>query len=90
MDTLFIKMRTTIFPTHQDTCLPKKMVWGVCLIVKNGLAFSISKIHDLTLGARLVHGTLTIPTKGHGQPMKVDIFGIYGPATKDFAVNLPY
>jgi hypothetical protein len=27
---------------------PEKMVWGVCLIVKNGLAFSISKIHDLT------------------------------------------
>jgi hypothetical protein len=66
------------------------MVLGVCLIVKNGLAFSISKIHDLTLGARLVHGTLTIPTKGHAQPMKVDIFGVYGPATKDFAVNLPY
>jgi hypothetical protein len=44
---------------------PEKMVWGVCLIEKNGLAFSISKIHDLTLGARLVHGTLTIPTKGN-------------------------
>jgi hypothetical protein len=58
------------------------MVWGVCLIVKNGLAFSISKIHDLTLGARHVHGTLTIPTKGHAQPMKVDILGVYGPATK--------
>jgi exonuclease III len=69
---------------------PEKMVWGVCLIVKNGLAFSISKIHDLTLGARLVHGTLTIPTKGHAQPMKVDILGVYGPATKYFAVNLPY
>jgi exonuclease III len=69
---------------------PEKMVWGVCLIVKNGLAFSISKIHDLTLGARLVHGTLTIPTKGHAQPMKVDILGVYGPATKDFAVNSPY
>jgi exonuclease III len=66
------------------------MVWGVCLIVKNGLAFSISKIHDLTLGARLVHGTLTISTKGHAQTMKVDILGVYGPATKDFAVNLPY
>jgi exonuclease III len=69
---------------------PEKMVWGVCLIVKNGLAFSISKIHDLTLRARLVHGTLTIPTKGHAQPMKVDILGVYGPATKDFAVNSPY
>jgi exonuclease III len=69
---------------------PEKMVWGVRLIVKNGLAFSISKIHDLTLGARLVHGTLTIPTKGHAQPMKVDILGVHGPATKDFAVNLPY
>jgi hypothetical protein len=68
---------------------PDKMVWGVCFIIKNGLAFSISRIHDLTLGARLVHGTLTIPTKGHGQPVKVDILGIYGPATKDFAVNLP-
>jgi hypothetical protein len=69
---------------------PKKMVWGVCLIVKNGLAFSISKIHHLTLGARLVHGTLTIPTKGHAQPMKVDFLAVYGPATKDFAVNSPY
>jgi hypothetical protein len=69
---------------------PEKMVWGVCLIVRNGLAFTISKIHDLTLGARLVHGTLTIPTKGHAQPMKVDILGVYGPATKDFAVNSPY
>jgi hypothetical protein len=66
---------------------PRNMVWGVCLIVKNGLAFSISKIHDLTLEARLVHGTLTIPTKGQAQPMKVDILGVYGPATKDIAVN---
>jgi hypothetical protein len=69
---------------------PEKLVWGVCLIVKNGLAFLISEIQDLTLGARLVRGTLTIPTKGNAQPMKVDILGVYGPATKDFAVNLPY
>jgi hypothetical protein len=74
----------------QQYLSPEKMVWDVYLIVKIGLAFSISKIHDLTLGARLVHGTLTIPTKGHAQLMKVDILGVYGPATKDFAVNLPY
>jgi hypothetical protein len=28
--------------------------------------------------------------QGHAQPMKVDILGVYGPATRDFTVNLPY
>jgi hypothetical protein len=69
---------------------PEKIVWGVSLIVRNGLAFSISKIHDLTLGARLVHGTLTIPAKEHAQPMEGDILGVYGLATKEPTVNVLY
>jgi hypothetical protein len=66
---------------------PDKLVWGVCVIVKNGLAFSISNIVDLALGARLIHGTLTISTSTE-TPMT--ILGIYGPATKDQQINEPY
>jgi hypothetical protein len=69
---------------------PEKMVWVVSLIVRNGLAFSISKIHDLALGACLVHGTLTIPAKDHAQPMELDILGVYGPATKEPTINVLY
>jgi hypothetical protein len=61
---------------------PDKLVWGVCVIVKNGLAFLISNIVDLALGARLIHGTLTILTSTR-TPMTIDILGIFGPATKD-------
>jgi hypothetical protein len=68
---------------------PDKLVWGVCVIVKNGLAFSISNIVDLALGARLIHGTLTISTSTE-TPMTIDILGIYGPATKDQQINEPY
>jgi hypothetical protein len=42
------------------------------------------------LGARLVHGTLTIPAKDHVQTMELDILGVYGPATKDATINVPY
>jgi exonuclease III len=68
---------------------PDKLVWGVCVIVKNGLAFSISNIVDLALGARLIHGTLTISTSTETS-MTIDILGIYGPATKDPQINEPY
>jgi hypothetical protein len=68
---------------------PVKLVWGVCVIVKNGLAFSISNIVDLALGARLIHGTLTLSTSTE-TPMTIDILGIYGPATKDPQINEPY
>jgi hypothetical protein len=57
--------------------------------VKNGLAFSISNIVDLALGARLIHGTLTISTSTE-TPMTIDILGIYGPATIDLQINEPY
>jgi hypothetical protein len=56
--------------------------------VKNGLAL-ISNIVDLTLGARLIHGTLTISTSTE-TPITIDILGIYGPATKDPQINEPY
>jgi hypothetical protein len=61
---------------------PDKLVWGVCVIVKIGLAFLISNVVHLALGARLIHGTLTISTSIE-TPMTIDILGINGPATKD-------
>ena len=75
---------------------PDQMVWGVCLIVKSGLAFTLNKISNAALGARVVHGTLTIPSKSHKDasniftPTIIDIIGVYGPATKDHSVNEPF
>jgi hypothetical protein len=69
-----------IDPTFSSHFLPRQAKeWGVCIAIKNGLAFKPVSINIDAFQSRVLHGTLSIPTSAD-KLLTLEIIGAYAPA----------
>jgi hypothetical protein len=70
-------------PSHSTSSLnPTVCKWGVCIAIRNGLAYQPVQVKVDIFAARVLHGKLVIPTFNE-QSIIVDIMGVYAPAQED-------
>lgn len=66
--------------THTASFRPSRSrEWGVCIVVKTGLTFQPIHIDTDEFKARVIHGTLTIPTET-ARNLSIDLIAVYAPA----------
>jgi hypothetical protein len=56
--------------------------WGVCIAIKVGLAYQSVTVDNTIFKARVLHGTLTIPTHTT-DVLTMDVIAVYAPAREE-------
>jgi hypothetical protein len=56
--------------------------WGVCIAVRDGLAYQPVKLNVILFAARVIQGSLIIPTK-ENESINLEIIGVYAPAKEE-------
>jgi hypothetical protein len=67
-------------PSYSTSCIsPTACEWGVCIAIRDGLAYQTIEVSSDTFAARILHGSLIVPTKGESS-ITIEIIAVYAPA----------
>jgi exonuclease III len=83
-----LKGYTFYFSSYVDTShsaffMPTRLrEWGVCIAIRVGLAYQSVTVDNTIFKARVLHGTLTIPTHTT-DVLTMDIIAVYAPAREE-------
>jgi exonuclease III len=90
--TIHVEGYTFLFASYIDPSLstnylpPSARGWGVCIAIKDGLAYQRVEIDCQDFRARIVHGTLHIPANGDNI-ITIELIGAYAPANEAEKLN---
>jgi hypothetical protein len=64
-------------PSYSTSCIsPTTCQWGVCIAIRDGLAYQTIEVISDTFAARILHGSLIVPTKGDSS-ITIEIIAVY-------------